>query len=463
MSKPAILFFARGYQADFFPALASDRYEAVFATMTEGEKARVERRGQSVAGCFEAEYESLAPAPVPDDYLNTSLVADRFLGRFDHDERMRILGKEIAFWSALLDRYKPVAVVNELVAIEISEVLLIECRRRGIRYLAGMNCVVDRLFYWLPDPMTISGKKLPHVTPGPEAFAAARAYLKELAAKDYRPFYVKNLAARRALKPLAVGTAKLIVWWLRGLRQRFGGRFTYEMYDDEYSKRLSVYFKGLLRKYDRLEDIPASTDIVFYPLHQEPEATLNYMSTFYSNQVATIENILKCLGPNQVLVVKEHPVDKGALLQRKFWEIRKRHSGLYYLPAELHGRQVLERAERVVTLTSTVGWEAAVIGKKVYVLGEIFYDDLRGVASIRDFGDLREKLREPAASQERVDPARAEHFVAEMAEISYRGNPFPCDYLYDRDNIEDVIHAIADAAGIGETAEAPAVRQAAEA
>ena len=170
------------------------------------------------------------------------------------------------------------------------------------------------------------------------------------------------------------------------------------------------------------------------------------MSEFYSNQVATIENILKCLGPRQLLVVKEHPVDKGSLLRRKFWEIRSRNSGLYYLPAEVHGREVLAVADRVITLTSTVGWEAAIIGKKVYVLGEIFYDNLPGVVPIANFRELRTALRRPGAEGERLTMERAEAFVAELAVMSYPGNPFPHDNLYSRSNTDRIIHAIMHAA-----------------
>jgi len=448
MSKPAVLFFARGYQADFFPALANDHFRALFATLTRNESSRVQKRGQAVVACFEADFDDIEPAPVPDDYLITSLVSDRFLGRFDSSRRMEILGKEIAFWSDLLDRHKPAAVVNELVAIEISEVLLIECRRRGIPYLAGMNCVIDDLFYWLPDPMTISGARLPAVTPDAAAISAARAYLEQVVVKDYKPFYVQNLAGRRALLPLAAALVKVVLWWFRSLRDKYGGRFTYEMYDDEYGKRISVWFKSFFRRYDRMEAIPADCEVVFFPLHQEPEATLNYMSEFYSNQVATIENILKCLGPRQVLVVKEHPVDKGSLLRRKFWEIRSRNSGLYYLPAEVHGREVLAVADRVVTLTSTVGWEAAVIGKKVYVLGEIFYDSLPGVTPIANFRELRTALRRPGTEGPRVTMERAEAFVAELAAISYPGNPFPHDKLFSRSNTARIVDAIMHAAKI---------------
>jgi len=447
MSHPVVLFFARGYQAEFFPTLRSDRYEAVFVTLTKAERLCVEKLGGRVVGCFEEDYDTLPAHAVAEQYLVTSFMSDRFLGRYPHEQRQTILGKEVAFWTGLFEKYAPVAVVNELVAIEISEVLLIEARRRGIRYLAGMNCLVDDFFYWLRDPLSLSGKHLPAIAPGDPAMAHARAYMDEVLARDYKPFYVKNLRGRLNLPALAVAFLKLALWKLRRGLSAARGRFRYEVYDDEYAKKVVVYFRSLYRRYDSLADLPPGREVVFYPLHQEPEATLNYMSEFYSNQVATIENILKCLGANQVLVVKEHPVDKGSLLRRKFWEIRQQYSGLYYLPAEVHGREVLAVSRRVVTLTSTVGWEAAVTGKRVYVLGQIFYDNLDGVTAVTSFDQLKRELRaEPPAAT--LDRNAVERFVAQMTEQSYPGNPFPHAQLYSDANRRHVVDAIADALGL---------------
>jgi capsule polysaccharide modification protein KpsS len=165
------------------------------------------------------------------------------------------------------------------------------------------------------------------------------------------------------------------------------------------------------------------------------------MSEFYANQCATIENILKCLSQNQVLVVKEHPVDKGALLLKKFLDLRKKYSGLYFIPAEVHGRVVLERTSRVVTLTSTVGWEAFIVGKKVYVLGEIFYDKIVGLDSVNDFKKLKSLLRKPIETTTVIKDDII-HFIAQMVEISYRGNPFPYIDLYSKDNINNITEAI---------------------
>jgi hypothetical protein len=441
MTTLPVLFFARGYQADFFPTLACDRYQALFATLTRAERACVVRRGGQVVGCFEEDYADLTPAAVPPDYLLTSFMSDRFLGRFRYAKRLEILGKEIAFWRRLLDTYRPVAVVNELVAIEISEVLLIECRARGIRYLAGMHALVENFFYWLSDPMTLSGRSQEWPTPGAESRAQARSYLTQALQPDHKPFYVRHLSGRRSLKPLLIGSAKLLLWRARRVAGAASGSFRYENYEDEYAKRVAVYFKALVHSYDRLEDLPAGREVIYYPLHQEPEATLNYMSELYSNQPATIENILKCLNSAQVLVVKEHPVDKGSLLRAKFWRLRRDYSALYLLPAEVPGHEVLAAAARVVTLASTAGWEAALLGKPVYVLGQSFYDHLSVVHAATGFEELKRGLR-TSAPRRAPDVATIEEFVASMTEQSYPGNPFPHAQLYSERNRECVIDAI---------------------
>jgi hypothetical protein len=148
------------------------------------------------------------------------------------------------------------------------------------------------------------------------------------------------------------------------------------------------------------------------------------------------------------LVVKEHPVDKGALLRPKFRELRARYSNLAFLPAELHAREILDRCDRVVTLTSSVGWEAACLGKSVCVMGEIFWDSVPGVTRIAGWPDLRRAMRTPIGELERVAPEDARAFVAGMAEFSLPGRPLPNAGLYSTNNITLVRDAVAIGAGI---------------
>lgn len=450
-AKPRILFFARGYQAGFYPELEDERYEAIYVTLTREEAAKVRAKGRKVTACFEEDYASISAAEVPANYLLTSFMSERFLGRYDQSTRLEILGKEIAFWRQLIDTYEPIAVVNELIAIEISEVLLIEARKRQITYLAPMYCLVEGLFYWLPDPLTLSGRALDLPEPSDASLALADAYIEQVMQSDYKPYYVRNLAGRRNLKPLLTGIAKSALWRWRDRQSRDAsqpGAFRYETYTEEYSKRPQVFAASFRHAYDALSDIPEDREIVLYPLHQEPEATLNYMSEFMANQVATIENILKCLNPHQTLVVKEHPVDKGSLLRPKFRAIRELYSNLVFLPAEVHSREVLARCDRVVTLTSSVGWEAACLGKSVCVMGEIFWDSVPGVTQIVSWQELRSAMRTPVDQMERVSPDAARHFVASLVEASLPGRPLPNPKLYEAENIALVRDAIAIGAGI---------------
>jgi Capsule polysaccharide biosynthesis protein len=444
MSKPTVLFFARGYQAFFYPHLISDAYDAIFVTLTNAEKKEVLKMSGTVVGCFEDDYASIIPSDIDENYLITSFVGDRFLGRFSHDKRLEILGKEVAFWASILEKYKPLAVINELVAIEISEVLLIEARKHNILYLAGVTCPAEGHFYWLNNPISLSGKFLTEKIPSTASIEEAKKHVDSVFKKKYLPFYVKNLKSRTNVQALISSTAKLLKWHFIKLKATLTGSFKYELYIDEYSKRINVYIINLFHFYNKITDLPNDKEIILYPLHQEPEATLNYMSIFYSNQVAMIENILKCMTINQVLVIKEHPVDKGSLLQKKFRNLKKHYSGLYYIAAEVPSGDVIKVSSRIVTLTSTVAWEGLVLGKKVYVLGEIFYDHLVGITKINNFNDLQ-KVLHTKDLEKKTNPKDIVSLISNMVEQSYKGNPFQHPELYSDTNKARVVYAIKDA------------------
>ncbi len=327
--------------------------------------------------------------------------------------------------------------MNEIVAIEISEVLLIEAERSGIDYLAPMHTPFDGRFYWIDNPMTLSGRFIARANPGESATAMAAKFVQSIKAKDYTPFYVRNVAKRQALLPLAKAIVQLVRSRVREIAR--GSEFHYENMRGIYAKRVSVFLKTPFRRYDRMEDIPEGSEVIYYPLHQEPEATLAYMSEFYSNQAATIENILKALAPGQILVVKEHPIDPGSLLQEKHWRLRQEQSGLLFLPGETPSRPVIGKASRIVTLASTVGLEGILAGKAVYLLGEAFYDALPGVR-IEGFAELRQALRSPAEQSLEADDVA--EYIAGIVELSHSGNPFESPVLFDDANVRGIVDGI---------------------
>jgi hypothetical protein len=436
-----ILFFSRDYQADFFPLLDSENYESFHVTLTINEKKKVEEAGKKVSGCFELEYDQLKPANVPNVYFHTSLNADRYLGHLDYRDRLEVLGKEIQFWANLLDEIKPDLIINESIAIEIAEVLYVEALKRNIEYLSWMSFPVSDTFYWQTSPVHNSlFKEIFDREPGPSDMERANTYVKKVFDGAGAPFYAVNTRSRHNLPA-----------FLKNVKSFFSTRFKTRGY--QRNKRIAIfgapsaiyksaiisYFNSFLYKYDDLASLE-NVQLVFYPLHYEPEASLKYMSEFYDNQVGTIENMAKCLRMNQVLIVKEHPQQPGMLLTGKYRHLRANNSNVIYLPAEHPTANLIKKCFAVITLISTAGFEALIMGKPVFVLGKVFYDKCPGINYIESFSQLRELLHNDSYAI--PDNNEVVHFLAQMINYTCSGNPFPHDNLYSKENANKIIVAI---------------------
>jgi capsule polysaccharide modification protein KpsS len=195
---------------------------------------------------------------------------------------------------------------------------------------------------------------------------------------------------------------------------------------------------NLYIKYDTLDGL--SEALVFYPLHYEPEASILYMSEFYEDQPALIRNLAKCISRNQVLVVKEHPQQAGILLTKKFQNLKKSISNLVFLPAEFSTKEVLKKSELIITQTSTAGFEGLIMGKPVFVLGKVFYNNFRNINRVESFEKLRLQIRKrsyliPQSQELKED-------LAAFVHVTQVGNIYFNPQIYDPQNLLNIAKAI---------------------
>ncbi len=441
--KPKVLFFARDYQADFFVFLKSDLYESLLVTLTKSEKRRIQNAGCEVVACFEEEFDQLPIAKFSPDYLETSYLSDRYLRHASVFERDEILGKEVSFWQGIFEKHKPAMVVNETIAIEISEVLYIESKRRNIEYISWMSFPIKNHFYWQSTPMHNSlDQDVFNPVPDESARKKAELYMDQVKAGAGKPFYAQNVRSRYSLYALA----KNIYWYFRCILTEHsykGKGKNLAIFGDNssfYLENLKATFCSIFYGYDDLEAYQ-HYEKVFYPLHYEPEAVLFYMSEFYSNQLATIENIAKCLPQNQVLVVKEHPQQAGYLLLKRYRDLKKRVPNVVFIPAEVSTSHLLNKCTATVTLGSTAGLEGLVLGKPVIVLGRIFYDKYENVNRVETYEELRRLLRN-ASELKRPDRESLKDYLAKVISHCVPGNPFNHEGLYSTENIGHIVSAI---------------------
>lgn len=430
MDKKKVLIFARSFLAEYFSDINSELIEPIFVTMTHDETLFMMSKGWKVYGCFEDEYKQLPVSEFSGNYLRTSLQSDRFLNRFNHDKRMEILGKEISFWSKIMDETKPDFLVNETVAIEISEVMAIEAQKRRIPFYTYLLGFLPNTFYWKPDPFTGRMGKMNEIEPTEKHRTVASEYLSNVIEKNTRPFYVSNI------KKHSLSLKTVVHSWLiyknsknkQCKREKSG--FKYEDYSIFTKKMLQIHCANVFGK-GKYDDVSSIEDkhIVFLPMHIEPEAILNYFVDENYDQAMLITQVLNCIKINQYLVVKEHPQQHGVLLTKKYQEIKKNNPNLIFLPSDVISFQIIKQSEAIVTLTSTVAWEGLILGKPAFVIGKIFYDQCKGVIRIDSFEQLKQELRKDEYCLPNYDTTV--DYAAKMISQYHKGCPSPC---YERES-----------------------------
>ncbi|WP_026751217.1 hypothetical protein [Sediminibacterium sp. C3] len=440
--KPKILFFARDYQSFFFPLLKSDKYDSIYIVKTIQEKKNVLKNGGDNVFCFEEEFEYLNTNFLLESYLEYSYGCDRFYKGLSLLEREQILKKEISFVRSILERFEPKYIINETVAIELAEVLAIEAKKLNIKYLSWMSFPKKNTFYWQENPFHNSLKKsLDKIIPTEKELSEAQLFIDGIKDGLIKPFYVEKTSKRTSIFKLFQLVKSLLLEMIifitnSKLKRKviLGGSLSLKFRD------LKLFANSLFYShfYDNIDDFN-DKELIFYPLHFEPEALLFYMAYFFDNQVTVIENALKCLNQNQFLVVKEHPQQLGMLLEKRFRKIKQRYPNLLFIRGEEKTVQVINKCTVVITLGSTAGFEAIALGKKVINLGRIFYDSFEGVNNCKSFEEVYDLFRGNKLFNKQEN---FEIFVAKMLQYVNKGNPFPHSDLYSDSNIELVRKAI---------------------
>ena len=160
-------------------------------------------------------------------------------------------------------------------------------------------------------------------------------------------------------------------------------------YLEEELKKRYLYGKN---KY--FENPVEGEDYVYMPLHLIPESSVFVKASYYVDECNLIEQVSKSLPVGWKLYVKEHQ----AMLGERAFKFYKKVS-------ELHNVRVVQinyykdpkpwimNAKGVITITGTAAYEAALLGKKALVFGEVPFTLIDGITRIKSFDELPEAIR----------------------------------------------------------------------
>lgn len=142
--------------------------------------------------------------------------------------------------------------------------------------------------------------------------------------------------------------------------------------------------------------VDKNDNFFLFPLHFQPETSTSIWATYYCDQLNTIKNISFALPFPYKLYVKEHPASVGLRSRGFYRELQKLPNVVLISPDE-NVENLVKKSVGIITLTSTIGMEAALVGKPVYVLGNVFYSYHPLCRKVRNFEELKDRINEDLA------------------------------------------------------------------
>lgn len=197
------------------------------------------------------------------------------------------------------------------------------------------------------------------------------------------------------------------------------GRFPYmDVLGGTYRYLLKMVRGNAAKKYYSKFD--PNEKYVFYPLHVSTDAQILVRAPQYINQLDVVKNISISLPVGYQLYVKEHPGDVGGTLLEDLKKIAMIPNVKLLSPFE-NSLRIIQNSGCIITINSTVGWEALLLKKPVINLGKAFYEISGLTYPLRDLYKLPETIRLAL----RVNPVNEEillKFVNAMLTVTHPGD-----------------------------------------
>jgi hypothetical protein len=195
-------------------------------------------------------------------------------------------------------------------------------------------------------------------------------------------------------------------------------RFAARMLSRAVGRRIRL--SRVEKLYDSLESV--KNCYYLYPLHFHPESSTSVGSPDYINEYEVIRRIASQLPDGTMLVVKDHRSAAG-FPSFDFYRRLKHIPNVRLLHYSCDTKALIKDCLAVVTLTSTVGHEALVMGKSVILLGEVFYKyhpDCHQIKSISEFGPKARQLRASIQNSNGIDNEKIRKYL-----LTYFRHTFP--------------------------------------
>lgn len=182
---------------------------------------------------------------------------------------------------------------------------------------------------------------------------------------------------------------------------------------EQFTSMYKLNWKKMINEYksnkyymttDEVDRLLVKNKEIFYvyPTHYHPESSTSVLAPDYTNELNNIINIHNNLPVGRYLYVKDHISARG-VQNEAFYEKVSALPGVRLIHFAYNVKKLIKYSHGVITVTSTVGYEAALMNKPVYLLGNVFYKKFPNVYKVNSFIELREAFYKDSISYSKND------------------------------------------------------------
>ena len=182
--------------------------------------------------------------------------------------------------------------------------------------------------------------------------------------------------------------------------------------------------------------------LAFYPLHVQPESSIDVQGSFFSEQLKLIKDIRRSLPFDTTLIVKEHPNFLGQR-GRSFFRQLRRIPNVKLVRYDLSAFDIYKRVSIVFSITGTCAYEAGMLGIPAVTFTRMYFGGFSSIRYCPEIAGLKGLVFELLDGFERDSGADC-RFMAELMARSFSGywtDPFFDPSVMDPANIGLLIDA----------------------
>ena len=392
--------------------------------------------------------------------LTECIWGDKFgLGLSEKEIRKNLVA-HFAFWESFIKQFKITILISESPSILSTCVAWIVCKKLEVDFLGFLYVPIkgDRVAFTTSWECQYEG--LNEIIKNPllledyqDAQLSADEYLKYIRERGLGKTDITIFDMKKKSKRGFLGGLPIKYGDLRNRLELVKRQKEYYLYKNSLlnviTRRVKVPFNswywiktGVFHK--REKDYNPKQDRYFlFPLHMPGEwVNYSFMGLRYVDQLALVQEIANCLPIGALLYVKEHITGFG-IRKKKFYSDIKRISNVRLINPYEDTINLIKNCQGVLTLGSTVGYEAFLLKKPVFFWGKPWYEFFPGMYKIEGPEDMallmqRSKLL-PTANDSEMHQC-----VSALFASSFHAYMYPYERFIDPGNIARFSEAIAN-------------------